>query len=164
MAAKFLSLILAIMIGDSCSSRKPFWTYVVEDDVGKPLPKREGGAKDDPKPISPHNIRVAYNDGGTLTEVWIPVLTSGQQIIIDHKSQGAPSSLALVPIPPAQADKTVEEAYVKSGQPIVQSKGMKKSELWLKKVITSWRSSIVIKFWRVTLTMLKPSKQKVLCC
>jgi hypothetical protein len=103
-----------------CSSRKPFWTYVVEEDVSKPLPKREVGTKDDPKPISPHNVRVAYNDGGTLTEVWIPVLTSGQQIVIDHKSQGAPSSLSLVPIPPSAADKTVEEAYVKSGQPIVQ--------------------------------------------
>jgi hypothetical protein len=111
--------ICSLVIG-GCASRKPFWSYVVEDDVSKPLPKREAGTKDDPKPISPHNVHVAYNDGSTLTEVWIPVLTSGQQIVIDHKAKGSPASLSLVPIPPSVADKTVEEAYVQSGQPIVQ--------------------------------------------
>lgn len=105
----------------SCSASKEFWEYVVEDRVVKPLPEREEGEEDAPRLLSPHNVRVVYSDGSTSTEVVIPVLTSGQQIVIDHKSRSKPSSLAVVPLPPSSADKSLEESYVGEGLP-VQSK------------------------------------------
>lgn len=97
-----------------CSSRKPFWSYVVEGKVEKPL-EREQGEKIMPRALSPHNVKVAFNDGATRTEVLIPVLVSGQQIIIDHRKTNSPTALSAVPEPPTEADKTIEDSYVKSG-------------------------------------------------
>jgi tetratricopeptide (TPR) repeat protein len=103
-----------------CGTTREFWRYVVEDDVSKTLPRREEGERDTPKALSPHNVKVVYNDGAVSTEVLIPILSSGQQILIDHKGRGNPESLRVVPVPPTSADKSVEDAYLQSGQPVVQ--------------------------------------------
>jgi tetratricopeptide (TPR) repeat protein len=101
----------------SCSSSREFWQYVVEDNVAKPL-MRETGKKDEPRALSPYNVKVVYNDGTTSTEVIIPILSSGQQIIIDHKGITSPTGLSPAPLPPVDADKSVEEGYAASGNPI----------------------------------------------
>ncbi|MCX6126505.1 MAG: tetratricopeptide repeat protein, partial [Proteobacteria bacterium] len=75
----------------------------------------EIGKKDPPQVYSAQTIRVVYTDGSSQSEVSIPVLTSGQQIYIDQKSSAAPTSLAIAPYAPTQADKTLEESYLKSG-------------------------------------------------
>ncbi len=119
---QLILLAIALHLGTvSCINTKEFWRYVVEDDVDKELPKRQQGTPDDPRPLSPHNVRVVYNDGGTTTEVFIPVLTSGQQIIIDHKATASTQSLKVVPMPPTDADQALEDAYIKSGQPVNKS-------------------------------------------
>lgn len=105
---------LFIITLSGCASRKPFWSYVVEDRVQKPL-EREEGTEVKPRMLSPHNVKVAFNDGNTRTEVLIPVLTSGQQIVIDHRSTQAPSGLSIVPSPPSEADKSIEDSYIRSG-------------------------------------------------
>ena len=69
--------------------------------------------------LSPYNVKVVYNDGSTMTEVLIPILSSGQQILVDNQAKDpSQSALSLVPLPPGDADKSAEEAYVKSGQPL----------------------------------------------
>ncbi len=103
-----------------CNASKEFWQYVVQDEIAKPIPPREEGEEDAPRLLSPHNVRVVYNDGSTSTEVVIPVLSSGQQIVIDHKSRSKPSSLSVLPIPPAPADQSLEQSYVEGGLPIQQ--------------------------------------------
>jgi tetratricopeptide (TPR) repeat protein len=115
-----VALLAALAPATACTSTREFWRYVVEDDTEKPLEKREKGEVDAPRLLSPYNVKVVYNDGSTSTEVLIPVLSSGQQIIIDHKSTASPQSLSVVPLPPSDADKTVEDAYVKSGGPVSQ--------------------------------------------
>jgi hypothetical protein len=117
----FLNLVpilVLIFASFSCTSTREFWRYVVEDEVDKPMAAREEGTPDEPRGMSPHHVKVVYNDGSTATEVLIPVLSSGQQILIDHKSQTSPKSLSLTPLPPAQADASVEEAYVKGGHSV----------------------------------------------
>ncbi len=99
----------------SCISGREFWTYVISDSVTKPLPPRELGKKDAPQIYSRDVVRVVYSDGSAQTEVFIPILMSGQQILIDQKSSQSPVGLALVPYAPTPADKTLEESYLKSG-------------------------------------------------
>jgi tetratricopeptide (TPR) repeat protein len=107
-----ISLILAL---SGCISGREFWTYVVNDSVTKPLPPRELGKKDAPQIYSQDVVRVVYSDGAAQTEVFIPILMSGQQILIDQKSSQSPVGLALVPYAPTAADKTLEESYLRSG-------------------------------------------------
>lgn len=110
--------IFGLWLLSSCNASKEFWQYVVEDEVAKPLPSRENGEEDAPRLLSPHNVRVVYSDGSSSTEVVIPVLTSGQQIVIDHKSRSKPSSLSVVPLPPTHADEAIERTYIEDGHPV----------------------------------------------
>ncbi len=114
---RIITFLLIIPIVGACASRKPFWSYLVDKGTSKPE-VRDAGEKDKPRSLSPYNVKVVYNDGSTSTEVLIPVLTSGQQIVIDHNRKKSPQALSVVPIPPTAADQTVEESYIKSGQPI----------------------------------------------
>ncbi len=113
-------MIATAALGVSCGSTREFWRFVVEEDVSKSLSARDEGEVDSPRALSPHNVKVVYNDGAVSTEVLIPILASGQQIIVDHKGRGSPESLKLVPVPPTDADKAVEDSYLQSGQPVVQ--------------------------------------------
>lgn len=116
---KFYRLgILLTMLLPACSFQSPFWARLVHGTVEKPLEHREKGTEDKPRLLSPHNVKVVYNDGKQSTEVIIPILSSGQRIVVDHRNQGSPTHLGLLPIPPTIADKDVEEAYSKDGQPI----------------------------------------------
>ncbi len=116
--AKLLLLVLAAAALTGCISGREFWNYVVEDEVHYPLPDREKGTPDKPAMLSPYNVKVVYNDGSTMTEVMIPILSSGQQILVDNKSKDAAPALSLVPLPPTAADKSAEDAYLSSGQPV----------------------------------------------
>jgi tetratricopeptide (TPR) repeat protein len=64
-------------------------------------------------------MTVRWNDGGTLTEVSIPLLASGQRIVIEHSpgSGGVEriDATRLVPPPPTTADRTLEDAYRERG-------------------------------------------------
>ena len=114
------SLLLTCVMQMSCNSTKEFWRYVVDKEVSKPLVEREKGAVDTPRMLSPHNVKVVYNDGSTSTEVLIPVLSSGQQILIAHNNKTSPSALSVVPLPPGDADRALEDAYLESGKQVVR--------------------------------------------
>lgn len=114
------SLLLTCVLQMSCNSTKEFWRYVVDKEVSKPLAEREKGTVDTPRMLSPHNVKVVYNDGSTSTEVVIPVLSSGQQILIAHNNKTSPSALSVVPLPPGDADRALEDAYLESGKQVVR--------------------------------------------
>jgi len=115
---QILPAILAVIVTVGCGSSREFWQYVVEEEMPHRASAREKGEQDSPRILSPHNVKIVYNDGSVSTEVLVPVLSSGQQIIVDHKAKGSAESLKLLPVPPTDADKSVEDAYVASGQPI----------------------------------------------
>lgn len=110
-----ISSVVAVC-GLGCASGREFWTYVVEPPVEKTLAREKGTPAD--AVASPHVIKVAYSDGSTSTEVQVPVLSSGQQVIVDHKGRSAQESIGLVPLPPAASDKALEESYLRGGRPI----------------------------------------------
>lgn len=64
-------------------------------------------------------MTVSWNDGNMITEVQIPMLSSGQRILIEHtpSATGVETIPAtrLVPPPPSSADTVVEDAYRRRG-------------------------------------------------
>lgn len=70
-------------------------------------------------------MKVRWNDGNLITEVDVPVLSTGQRIVIEH---GAGSgdvktipATRVVPPPPTSADKALIEAYRARGLRIDES-------------------------------------------
>lgn len=142
------SFVLAFLM-QSCISGKEFWTYVVDDSVTKPLPPRELGKKDAQQIYSRDTIRVVYSDGAAQSEVFIPILTSGQQILIDQKSSQSPTGLALVPYAPTPADKTIEESYLRSGHSIndkAPAVSILKSQEMIRKFIKTGDFTIALQY------------------
>lgn len=113
-------VLLCLPLG--CVSGRSFWSYVIDEKVDKPLPQREVGEKDKPPLLTPYNVKVVYNDGQTETQVLIPVLSSGQQIVIDHQGQKRPaaSALSLVPMPQTPMDRELEDRYLQEGNAVVK--------------------------------------------
>ncbi|MCB9797228.1 MAG: tetratricopeptide repeat protein [Alphaproteobacteria bacterium] len=64
-------------------------------------------------------MTVSWNDGDVITEVQIPMLTSGQRIVVEHSTSGTDvetlPATRLVPPPPTVADATLDEAYRQRG-------------------------------------------------
>jgi tetratricopeptide (TPR) repeat protein len=103
----------------ACASGREFWNFVVEEPVRKPM-ARESGEVETVNPNQQQAVKVTYNDGSTSTQVEIPVLSSGQQIVIDHKGRPSEKSIGLVPLPPSESDKSLEDAYLNNGNSISQ--------------------------------------------
>lgn len=131
----------------SCASGREFWMYVVDAPVEKPVAREQGTAIGEVK--SPHVIKVSYSDGSTATEVQVPVISSGQQVIIDHKSRPAQEALNLVPLAPTAADKSLEETYVSSGRNL-QAKSapvsIVRTRAMVKKLVKEGNYSLALEF------------------
>lgn len=117
---------LLLCLFASCGGRN--YTYYVLE----PAPKKHTALKEHEGTLtrpfgfgSTTVMKVRWNDGNTITEVDIPVLTSGQRIVIEH---GAGSSevktipaTRVVPPPPTAGDNALIEAYRARGLRIDQS-------------------------------------------
>jgi hypothetical protein len=64
-------------------------------------------------------MKLSWNDGSLITEVQIPMLASGQRIVIEHTKAATDvdtiPATRLVPPPPTVADETLDEAYRERG-------------------------------------------------
>jgi hypothetical protein len=64
-------------------------------------------------------MQVRWNDGNVITEVQIPMLASGQRIVIEHTASATDvetiPATRLVPPPRSVADGTLDEAYRERG-------------------------------------------------
>jgi len=107
-------LMLALLGG--CATRSyvhyliepsPSVNPALEDEIGTPLRPLGFG--------STTAMKVRWNDGSVITEVDIPLLASGQRVIIEHTpaATAVPTLPAtrLVPPRPTAADATLEAAY-----------------------------------------------------
>lgn len=115
-----LPSLLAIAILSGCASRNythyliepaPKTTAILEEEEGTQLRPFAFG--------STTSMKVRWNDGNVITEVQIPMLESGQRIIVEHVPgtedvETIPAS-RLVPPPPTVADTTLEDAYRERG-------------------------------------------------
>jgi len=113
------SLVLGLLLG-GCAS-KNYTHYLLEPApaVNPALVEEEGTQL---RPLgfgSTTAMKVSWNDGNVLTEVEIPLLASGQRIVVEHtpSSTGVSTIPAtrLVPPPPTQADTSLDQAYRERG-------------------------------------------------
>ncbi|MEO1171128.1 MAG: hypothetical protein AAFX94_03605, partial [Myxococcota bacterium] len=111
------AILLLSVIG--CTSRN-YTHYLVA-----PAPKRSERLDEDVRKARPFNfgsttvMKVRWNDGERVTEVELPLLASGQRIVIEHGD--APDGVStlpktsVVPPPPTEADATLIQAYRERG-------------------------------------------------
>ena len=99
----------------ACSARS-YTHYLIE-----PAPKKSPALAEEGTLLRPFGfgsttvMKVTWNDGNLLTEVQIPMLASGQRIIVEHgetsdEVKTIPAT-RLVPPMPSIADKSLVEAY-----------------------------------------------------
>ena len=109
-------LLLALGLLGGCATRN-YTHYLIEPapETNPALIEEEGTQL---RPFgfgSTTAMTVRWNDGDVITEVQIPMLASGQRILIEHSSStGSIESIPttrLVPPPPTVADDTLDAAY-----------------------------------------------------
>lgn len=108
-------LLLTLPLFASCAAQN--YTYYLVD----PPTQKHPSLKEEGTPIRPFGfgsttvMKVRWNDGNLMTEVDVPMLSTGQRIVIEHGA-GSPEvktipSTRVVPPPPVNADKSLVEAY-----------------------------------------------------
>jgi tetratricopeptide (TPR) repeat protein len=110
-----LLLLLLPLLASACATRN-YTYYLVE-----PAPKKPEALKEEGTLVRPFGfgsttvMKVRWNDGNLMTEVDVPMLATGQRIVIEHGAGNGdvktlPAS-RVVPPPPSAADKSLIEAY-----------------------------------------------------
>ena len=108
-------VLTASLVLCACSARN-YTHYLVE-----PAPKKNPALVEEGTMLRPMGfgsttvMKVTWNDGHVLTEVQIPMLASGQRIIVEHSQTSDQvktiPATRLVPPKPSIADKSLVEAY-----------------------------------------------------
>jgi hypothetical protein len=111
---------LLLWLAAGCASRN-YTHYLIEPaPATNPAFEEEEGTQIRPVGFgSTTAMTVRWNDGNVITEVQIPMLASGQRIVIEHTAavtdvETIPAT-RLVPPPPSVADDTLDEAYRERG-------------------------------------------------
>lgn len=119
MNARSLAMLLPLL-GAGCASHS-YTHYLLEPAPAVP-PEMEEAEGTQLRPFgfgSTTAMNVRWNDGNVITEVQIPLLASGQRIVIEHTPLAAGietiPATRLVPPRPTAADKTLEAAYRERG-------------------------------------------------
>lgn len=109
-----------VLLATSCAARS--YTHYLIDPAPKvdPIFEEEEGTQLRPVGFgSTTSMKVRWNDGSIITEVEIPMLASGQRIVVEHTPTGSPvetiPASRLVPPTPTVADATLDEAYRERG-------------------------------------------------
>lgn len=111
---------LALLLSLGCASRN-YTHYLIEPaPATNPALEEEEGTLLRPAGFgSTTAMKVRWNDGNVITEVEIPMLASGQRIVIEHTASATDvetiPATRLVPPPPSAADKTLDDAYRQRG-------------------------------------------------
>lgn len=113
-------LMLLLSVAGGCASRN--YTHYLIEPAPKTNPAFEEEEGTQLRPVgfgSTTSMQVRWNDGNVITEVQIPLLASGQRIVIEHTASATDvetiPATRLVPPPPSAADGTLDEAYRERG-------------------------------------------------
>ena len=112
--------LLLLLLLTGCATRN-YTHYLIEPaPETNPALEEEDGTQLRPFAFgSTTAMKVSWNDGDLITEVQIPMLASGQRIVIEHTPSGTDvdtiPATRLVPPPPSVADKTLDDAYRERG-------------------------------------------------
>lgn len=115
-----LPVFVLISLGAGCAAHN-YTHYLIEPaPTTNPALEEEEGTQLRPAGFgSTTAMKVSWNDGTLITEVEIPLLASGQRIVIEH-TPGATGvetipATRLIPPPPTLADTTLDAAYRERG-------------------------------------------------
>ena len=107
-------LLLGFLVAQSCTTRN--YTYYLVD----PTPKKHPALKEEGTLVRPFGfgsttvMKVRWNDGSTITEVDVPMLATGQRVVIEHGAGAGEvktiPATRVVPPPPTGADASLIEA------------------------------------------------------
>lgn len=109
----------------ACAPRN-YTYYLVDPPAKKPAVLKEEGTLVRPFGFGTTTVmKVRWNDGKTMTEIDVPMLATGQRVVIEHGAgvsevKTVPQS-KVVPPPPGPADATLVEAYRARGLKIDES-------------------------------------------
>lgn len=116
-----LRLVALVAVGALGCASHNYTHYLIEPAPAvDPLLLEEEGSQVRPMGFgSTTAMTVRWNDGNLITEVQIPLLASGQRIVVEHGTGGTglqtiPAS-RLVPPAPGPADQTLDAAYRERG-------------------------------------------------
>ena len=120
-----LAALLLPLLGAACSARN-YTYYLVEPAPQKNTALKEEGTLMRPLVFGSTTVmKVRWNDGNVLTEVDVPMLSSGQRIVIEHGTGSSEiktiPATRLVPPPATRADEALIEAYRARGLRIDES-------------------------------------------
>lgn len=112
-------LILCLALTSGCAARN-YTYYLVEPAPAKHPALKEEGTLTRPFGFgSTTAMKVRWNDGNLITEVDIPMLATGQRIVVEHAAGSRDvktiPTTRVVPPPPTAADATLIEAYRQRG-------------------------------------------------
>lgn len=108
-------LLLSLPVVAACASRN-YTYYLVDPPAQKHAALKEAGTLVRPFGYGSTTVmKVRWNDGELITEVDVPMLASGQRIVVEHAAGSSevktiPAS-RVVPPPPNRADAALVEAY-----------------------------------------------------
>ncbi len=113
------ALLVVLPLLSACASRN-YTYYLVEPPPQKQPALQEAGTAVRPFGFGSTTVmKVRWNDGNVITEVDVPMVASGQRIVIEHGGvAGGVKTIPatrLVPPPPTPADATLVEAYRSRG-------------------------------------------------
>lgn len=114
---RLAALCLSLLTG--CAARN-YTQYLIEPEVQKNPALREEGTMMRPFGFGSTTVmKVRWNDGNLITEVDVPMLASGQRIVIEHgagaKDVKTLPATRVVPPPPTRADQALIDAYRERG-------------------------------------------------
>lgn len=112
--------LMLLMLLSGCATRN--YTHYLIEPAPEVNPALEEEEETQLRPMgfgSTTAMTVRWNDGDVITEVQIPLLASGQRIVIEH-TEGVTDvaripATRIVPPPPTAADATLESAYRERG-------------------------------------------------
>ncbi len=107
--------VIAVGAGSGCAARNYTYYLVEPETVDHPTLSDEDTMQ---RPFSYGTntfMKVRWNNGDVITEVDVPMVSTGQRIVIEHSGNAAGiktlPATRLVPPPPTPADKALIEAY-----------------------------------------------------
>jgi tetratricopeptide (TPR) repeat protein len=121
-----LLLLLASSAWLAACAPRNYTYYLIDAPPKKPATLKEEGTLLRPFAYGSTTVmKVRWNDGKTMTEIDVPMLATGQRVVIEHGAGSSevktlPSTRVLVP-PPGPADAALVEAYRARGLKIDES-------------------------------------------
>lgn len=108
---------LLLVWGAACAPRN-YTYYLLDPPPQKPAELKEQGTLARPFGFGSTTVmKVRWNDGNVITEVEVPMLATGQRIVIEHGAGSGTGEVKtipatrVVPPPPTAADQSLVEAY-----------------------------------------------------